>query len=334
MHQPGHRVSLKEVATLAKVSVSTASQALRDSGRIAPATRARVAAAAQQLGYLRDPVLAQLASKKFRPAPSPPHSVVALLPPRRAWSFPMLRWVDACRALCQGQGLNLSVSDASSCTPSAETVARWRAEGVRGLLIGNSPHHLAFSRFPWTGLAVVCCGGYHLRACHPTVKLDVAQGLVELARIAQDRGGRRIGFAMMRHADPITDDWVRLGLARELAAACPDPIPIYSGSLSDAAGFTDWVQVHRPDTVIGFPQIFGYWLNQMGAPVGGMRRLYLPCAPGDAVSGWVEDPSAIAQEALRQLFHAIRCGVESPPASPPITLLQGVWNEGETCPPR
>lgn|GEM_PF-4365776 len=334
MHQPGKRISLKEVAALAEVSISTASQALRASGRISPETKARVAEAAQRLGYQKDPLLAQLASKKFRSAEEKKATLLALLPPRRSWSFQTIRWVEACRTLAQGQGFDFSLADASTSEPSAKTAQLWLSQGVRGLMVGNSPLHLPFSSAPWEGLAVVCCGGYHIRALHPTVKLDVAHGLVELWQTALARGGRRIGLAMMQHADPIMDDWIRLGLARELSLKNPEPIPPFAGSMADAEGFTAWVREQQPDTIIGFPQIFGYWLNLMNAPVQQIRRLYLPCLPGDSVSGWIEDPSDVAHEALLQLVQAIRSGVERPPESPRITLIQGRWNEGETCPPR
>lgn len=334
MHHPIGRVSLKEVARKAQVSVSTASQALRGDGRIALATRERVMAAARKVGYQRHPLLSHLASKKFRPHSAAGTVLLAILPPRRQWSFHVLRWVEACRTLADGQGFKLEVADSSQLAPVEELCTKWRAQGVRGLLIGNSPRHFLLNNAAWNGFAVVNCGGYHMRPAHHTVKMDVTEGLVALWHQARQRGYRRIGFAMMRHADPIFDDWMRIGLARELAAQCDPCLPVHSGPLDHPEAFKNWLLQHRPDVVIGFPQIFGYWMEQTYEPGSRLpARLFLPCSSADAESGWFEDQALIAEEALRQLIDCVRQGQDRPPAVPRVTLVSGRWNEGETCPP-
>lgn len=70
------RVTLRQVAASAAVSVATASMALAGHPRVARKTRDAVAAAATRLGYLRDPVLSSLASGHFQHVGKPP--VVAL----------------------------------------------------------------------------------------------------------------------------------------------------------------------------------------------------------------------------------------------------------------
>lgn len=62
---PG-RAALKDVAQASGVSVSTASLALAGDRRVAAATARRVREAAEQLGYVRDPVRSSLASGRFR----------------------------------------------------------------------------------------------------------------------------------------------------------------------------------------------------------------------------------------------------------------------------
>src|SRR5690554_3969981 len=54
------RVTLKDVSTRAGVSRSTASLVLRGSDRISPATRGRVRAAREELGYVYDRAAANL----------------------------------------------------------------------------------------------------------------------------------------------------------------------------------------------------------------------------------------------------------------------------------
>lgn len=335
MHQKFQRVSLKKVAELAQVSVSTASQALRGDGRIAPSTRERVMAAAKEVGYQRHALLSHLAARKFRPDNATTQTLIVLLPHQRKWSFEMIRWVDSCRVLASGQGFRLDIVDSTQINTCEQACQQWIRQGVCGLLIGNSPSHLRLSQFPWQGLAVVVCGGYHLRPLHHMVKLDVAEGLVALTEKAQEKGYQRIGYAMMRHDDPVIDDWIRVGLAQELARQSESPVPVYSGSLRDQTGFMDWFREHQPDVVIGFPQVFGYWIESEAALTGRRTaRLYLPASPGTGESGWVEDQGVVAEEALRQLIECVQRGETKPPATPRITLISGYWHEGETCPPR
>src|SRR6195952_3431441 len=54
--------SIEDVAKLAGVSIATVSRALRDLPDVAPATRDRVLAAAEELDYIASPFAARLAS--------------------------------------------------------------------------------------------------------------------------------------------------------------------------------------------------------------------------------------------------------------------------------
>jgi DNA-binding LacI/PurR family transcriptional regulator len=58
----GHRVSIKDVAQEAGVSVTTVSHALNDKGRLNPETRRRVRAVAERLGYRPNPAARSLVS--------------------------------------------------------------------------------------------------------------------------------------------------------------------------------------------------------------------------------------------------------------------------------
>jgi hypothetical protein len=66
------RVTLRDVAAAAAVSVATASMALAGHPRITTKSRDAVVAAAVRLGYHRDPALSSLASGRFRHAGKPP----------------------------------------------------------------------------------------------------------------------------------------------------------------------------------------------------------------------------------------------------------------------
>src|SRR5438046_9071020 len=59
-----HRISIKDVAREASVSVTTVSHALNDKGRLNPDTRQRVRDVAERLGYRPNPAARSLVSGK------------------------------------------------------------------------------------------------------------------------------------------------------------------------------------------------------------------------------------------------------------------------------
>jgi transcriptional regulator with XRE-family HTH domain len=59
-----HRISIKDVAREADVSVTTVSHALNDKGRLNPDTRQRVRDVAERLGYKPNPAARSLVSGK------------------------------------------------------------------------------------------------------------------------------------------------------------------------------------------------------------------------------------------------------------------------------
>ena len=73
--------TIKDVAAAAKTSVATASRALRGRGRVAIATRHRVAKAAAKLGYRVDPVVSEALSRARLGKPTGGHGAVGLLLP-------------------------------------------------------------------------------------------------------------------------------------------------------------------------------------------------------------------------------------------------------------
>src|SRR5918993_2373663 len=64
----GERRRMEDVARRAGVSQMTVSRALRTPGKVAPATRARVASAVAELDYLPDLVAGGLAAQRSPPA--------------------------------------------------------------------------------------------------------------------------------------------------------------------------------------------------------------------------------------------------------------------------
>lgn len=335
MHQTT-QISLREVAREAGVSTSTASQALRGSGRIAERTREKVRSAARRLGYQPNPLLASLAAKKFRGLPPSSNGTILIVTnDPRSWSFRLAHRIEECQTHCESLGYQFQRQEADGIGDLKEAAAQWKKDGVRGILITNSPtcHHLL--RESWDDFAVVLLGGYFLEAHFHTVKSDVAHGLISLWDEGRSRGYRRIGMAMMTHNEPIMDDFVRGAVARYLMQQTDSPLPVHEGRLADRDAFLAWFEQYRPELVIGFPAVFPYWLNQAGYRVpADVACLHFGAFPGDAPAGWVEDDEKAYREAIEMLDRTIRSHQFGRPDCPAIVHIPGFWNEGGTCPPK
>jgi hypothetical protein len=286
------------------------------------------------LGYERNPVLSSLASKKFKNPHGELTVGIALITAHQPTrSFQTLHQLDDCRRLAVQLGYRLELCDSRRLQNLEAVRTDWWERGIRGVLITNSTGHLPLLTSDWERFSVVGCGGHYFNPTHHMVKSDVAHGLLALWDEAQRRGYRRIGLAMMRHAERIQDDLVRVGVARQLMADAPVPLPVYDGPLTDEAGFLDWVRRVEPELVIGFPPVMHYWLTKAGRAVPrDLALLHYACPANDASSGWVEDDGLVLREGLKLLDECIRTGDLSVPQRPKVVQFTGYWNEGETCP--
>ncbi len=151
------RINQRDIARLAGVDVSTVSLALNQHPRIPSATRERVKALAQSLGYVPDPALAGLAAQRFRSARDP--VLLGCLRMRAASADQE----EGCyrrgmeRRCCE-LGYQLKVIEWWPGMKAASIVARVHEARVRGLLVSQSAFSIPAG---WTNVAplpVMRCG--------------------------------------------------------------------------------------------------------------------------------------------------------------------------------
>ena len=192
------RVTQRDVAREAGVSVGTVCLALRDDRRITAAVRQRVAEAAKALGYVRDPMLASLSAYRHKSAADPAGRLrIAYLCPvefkDKGDDNTILRGLRE-RANELGYGLETFFWQRSP-EDLARKLRMCRARGIRGIIVqargdsvGGWPVHLS-------GFAVVLIGG------DPgDVYRSVVAAYFENARRATahllDAGYRRVGLLL------------------------------------------------------------------------------------------------------------------------------------------
>ena len=190
----GNRPGLKDVAAHAGVSPSTASMALSGTGRVAPATRERVRAAAAELGYTGpDPVAASLRSGRSG-------VVGAVVGERLLYAFRDPVAVQLLDGLTEelgrlDVGLLLLAGDAMRSGPSPAQLSRLPLDAAVFATCGLQDDP-AFTLLRARGVPLVAVEG-PVAPGVPLIGIDDERGSAELTRHLEDLGHTRIAVVAM-----------------------------------------------------------------------------------------------------------------------------------------
>ena len=305
----GGRTGLKDVAAAAGVSVSTASLALSGDRRVAPATAARVAAAAGRLGYVRDPLLASIAAGRFRHAGKP--VCVAISTDHQHWVSQLRQQAEAMgmsvrgfdgpldRVIAEAAAisaaalvLNRRGVDASIVQASAIPVVLWEDEGP-----ADPPVDLVETCEWWTATA----------------------GAIARVRAA---GWTRPAAVLVPAKPRHWHDDIRLASARAQGI----PVLEHDGRPDPLAAFLD---AHAPDAlVIGTPAI-DEALRALRRPLP-VASLILNDEQWFArFAGWIPDQQHRGQMTLELIEQRLRYG----PRHPRRIVIPPRWRDGQSLRP-
>ncbi len=332
--------TLQDVADRAGVHRSTVALALRDHPRIPRATRERIKAIAQDVGYRTNPFVAALMqSRRTRNAIR--HATLAFVtayPSRYGWRpehhdrpdyFP--------GAVERARDFGYQLEHFWHAEPEM-TPARFcdilTNRGVHGLIIGRMPPGKNSLEITWERFSAVALG---MTLQSPRLH-HVTENHFETASVAMEqcllRGYRRIGFVFTEANDSpgVGNRWLGAYLRQQLNLAVKDRMPICPGAPTDQAAFSKWFKQHKPDALVvtHSKRILG-WLQNLGRRVpDDVGLVELQDHPELEHSGVYYDPSKIgglAVETLIGLMHRNEIGI---PKTPHEVLLSGEWREGQT----
>jgi len=337
---------LQTIAAKAGVSAMTASRVLRNSPRVAPATRRRVLAAARALKYQPDPHLSRLMSVvRSRKTPRL-RAVIAVVRedlPQDELHAPNYQYVSIrdIRGRAEQHGYHAEEFWLGRDGLGPERLSDiLLARGIEGLIVSPQSSQMLCSQLDYSRFAAVTFGyglqhpSLHRAAGNMTVgiQLAVAQLLA--------RGYQRIGLAITQWVDTRAQ-YAYSGAMLQVQQAMKrkDRVPIllfpHNELSRGATDFRRWIKAHRPDALISFDTHVPEWLRQLG--------LRIPEDIGLVVHDWAEsmrsfagifqrrDHIAVAAVDLvaTQLLHH-ECGV---PEVPRQILIPPAWVEGPSIRP-
>jgi DNA-binding LacI/PurR family transcriptional regulator len=344
---PKRYLTLADIAARAGVHATTVSLALRDHPSIPPATRARIRAVANELGYRRDPLLDALnfhRSRQNKQSRSISSAFVVHAGTTRLFGgnhYQPLVYAGA-RAAAEANGHSLEIFEVGSgYLAPARLNAILTARGITGILLSTFEIDIGQLDLDWSQFCAVKIECLHLKP-----NLDcVSNDQLQVARLAMQRlralGYRRIGLATAREDQMRLVESFGMGVLIEQTSLCESECvpPLFFG-LDQVPMLPrlirQWVEVNRVDAVIS------NWHELFAAfETAGMRIPEdVAFAPLDVppimprAAGVVQNHRLVGQRAMEQLAIMAESHQRGVPETQTVTYIPGYWQDGVTAPAR
>ena len=345
------RVTMSAVAQRAGVHVTTVSLALRNHPKLPLATRQRLRALAERMGYQPDPALFSLIAYRTRIRPSKLKLTLAYLTNwDTEWGWKdaraHARFFEGATARAPQLGYRLEHFWLGARQPGRDRLgAALQARGISGLIIashGRKPDQSL--ELDWQLFSAVKIDFLPHQPVVHSVTND-QRAIIQLAmRRAVAAGYRRIGFVMSEWWDRCVDSaWSAGFLAEQQAVASRDRIPILI--VPDVAQepamprgpFERWSALHRPEVVIGNSSFVLPRLAEMKISVPAdvaFVDLFLDPSSDHRVAGVRQNCHRVGELAVEILVSQLHQHTFGLPQFPTSTLVQGTWFDGASLPLR
>jgi DNA-binding LacI/PurR family transcriptional regulator len=257
MARPTDTPTMSNVARLARCDVSTVSLALRDDARITAETKARVKAAAAELGYRINPLVSAWVAARRAGRPAKQQVALAYLtshPAGTTWGrsvhFREILRGAVERAAEFGYGLTeFRLADYAARPEALNRVLVTRA--AQGIIVGPTLRHYALAGLEWDRFALVTIGYALTQPGLHRVTEDHHFGMKLAFAACQAQGHRRIGLAITgEHHELRRERWLGAFLAEQHQKLPPgERVPIFrDGHAGETAAA--WVRRGRPGVIL------------------------------------------------------------------------------------
>lgn len=271
-----HRVTLKDIAAIAKLSVASVSLALRDHPRLPATTVERVKLIAKKLGYAPDPALSALAAHRSRVRVFRDFSVIGLVSnwsTKEAWSArpSAQQLIKGATERARELGYSLQHLWARADGTSPARFSRiLQARGIRGLILAPFENPDSDLSLEWSAFSVVTIERANpFSRFHHLVPNHYADILLCWEKLRM-YGYTRVGLAVRSDlAIRCSHQWEAAhAYAQTHAPDLLESVPILE--LSEGTQFEQlraWIRIHRPQAVIGRCENFIAAANAEGLQV-------------------------------------------------------------------
>ena len=340
------RVTLKMIAQEAGVSVATVSMALRGQGQISKERAKEIKTLAERLGYTPDPMLASLASRRFRSGEQAQGLPLALLEfPAYKGSESQKQYRDTLIEVSKKLGYAPQVYSPKEMSRYQELTRILFHRGTQAIIISGQPDLSLFKeQKKWNHFVIAQCGRYRAALPVPTIRPSIFQAIKLCFDQVYARGYRRIGFALGHHDTVLEDDYARLGTALGLLDQCISPenrVPPYFEPFGHPEQMVEWAKRHQPDAYIGFTPHTYHTLKEAGIHCprdAGFAALHLAEDNREidnlTIAGLDQSLDEVARQSVLLVDQMVRHNDRGIMESPRQVLISSKWIEGDTLPER
>lgn len=339
-------VTMSTIAERAGVSKNTVSLALRHDPQIPLATRARIEKIARELGYAKNPVVAQLMTELRKAHPAGQRRTFALLNANldaRAFSrHPTVpAYVAGCRRRAAYHGYGLDEFWLHDPELYGERLNRvLRARGIRGVIVvGLMKENRLPPRFSvtWQNHAAVVTGVRTREPTLPFACVDHHALVLEAMEQARRLGYRRPALALERGIDELVDGRFSAGFWFGQQTLAPeDRLPVFheiEAARAEPERFLAWYRAHRPDAIFTLHTVVREWLAAEGVQAPrdvGLVQLErrLGCEDWSGMDQHNDLAGEAAVDMLISLLHNDE--ILGLPDLPRAALVGASWSEGAT----
>lgn len=333
------KITMLDIAKELGLSCSSVSLALSNSPKVAKATRERVLATANRMGYRSNPYVSALMAAR-RKGREPEHApVLALLTPsatEQGWKKQgnLRRFVEGCQEHAHQLGLKTElfwIGDTLMTASRTNDILRNR--GIKGaVLISNGPF-AGKLEYGWKGVATLSFGPRQLVAGSDWVSGDYYGNMAEALRKLKEHGLQRIGFALDKASTLDRHNrWVAAYFNEQQFGGI-SRMEIWKAEAPSFDSFCKWFERAKPEAIICVSplEVIG-WLERLGLRVPedvGVAAIGT-AQPGGELSGIVVDTGTCGKLAIDMLLDRVHRGDFGRCEDSHHVTVSGFWNRGRT----
>ena len=336
------RITLKDIARSAKLSVAAVSMALRNHDSLPAATINRVKKIADGLGYRPDPALCALAAHRCRLQPNRNVSVIALI---SNWSTSD-GWLKSSGAKALFENASARASNLGFDLQhfwarehggfSSRLADVLNARGIRSVILAPAEFTAEPSKISWDRFTVVSLQPPPLDVVMPHVGINHFANVTRCWHELSDRGFSRVGMITRegQYSAAEGQSIAAHAFSQSQSSHPFDQVPnLTLGRGNEAAQISAWIEQHRPEAVIGCAPVHHLLVDEAELNVPHeLSYLSLDTAAEKhaEVSGIDSNIGMVGETVVDTLNHLLQRGITGGGKSPVGTHIAGTWQEGNT----
>lgn len=338
------RITLKDIAVKANVSVMTVSFALRGKKEVAESTRVKIVKMAEEMGYKPDPVLQSLIAYRTNSQDHAFQGCVGFLnclpsPIQKSGKKYAMEYFFGAKRKAEQMGYTLNefwLQEPGMKLRRLVEIIKTR--GVLGLLIAPLPEPNFPLELPWEDFSLVAYGHSLSQPRLHQVAANQFNSVMTCMEEMVKLGYQRIGLVLRkREAYFVVKRWTAAYLLGQQIHMKPENrLPILVMENFEGAILNEWLRNQKPDVLIGTGMIYRYLVEEgWNIPQEmGFVEPYTYYSQENSICTRIDEQSQIIGERGMELLGSlIKNGEKGLPSSPISLLIDPVWVPGKTTAP-